>query len=607
MVHTVRDFLCDGKYNTRSGMVTLHALTLPAPKMSSARPLTLFLLALFAVSCGNPPPAESPSGLAFEITLTPEAVAAAAALGLETPLSGRAFVVVSRSDEREPREQVGVSGVPFWGRDVSDWKASQKLRIAAGDPTVRGFPIESLADLPAGDYVAQAFLNVYTTFKRSDGHTVSMHLNAGEGQNLWRAPGNIKGQVTPISVDPARRNVVSLKLDAVIPPIEPLAEGDVLQQGNPPDTDWVKFVKIRSEKLSAFWGHDIYIGANVLLPEGYDPEGSTRYPVLYMQGHFPGRSAPLGFAEGSEGRGRSAGFSEYWSSGQAPGMVAVSFRDANPYYDTSYSVNSANVGPYGDAITEELIPFLEEKFRIIPESWARVVAGGSTGGWEALAMQIFYPDYYGGAWGWCPDPVDFNYYQIVNVYDDDNAYYTGNDWHRVERPNARQFDGNIRSTVRQENHLELASGPNSRSGGQWAIWEAVFSPVGENGYPRPIWDPVTGQIDHATAESWRANYDLHHYLRTNWETVGPKLDGKLHIAVGDMDSYYLDNAVYLLDEFLGSAQPRIDYSVEYGRRKPHCWTGYSPTGSGEDLSTIEFVQQVAEHFRKNAPGGVVLP
>ena len=265
-------------------------------------------------------------------------------------------------------------------------------------------------------------------------------------------------------------------------------------------------------------------------------------------------------------------------------------------------VNSANVGPYGDALTEELIPYLEEHFRMIRAPWARLLAGGSTGGWEALAMQVFYPETFGGTWGWCPDPVDFNYYQIVNVYEDDNAYYTDNEWHRLERPNARRPDGNLTSTVRQENHMELATGPNSRSGGQWAIWEAVFGPVGADGYPRPIWDPVTGAIDHETAAYWRANYDLHQHLRTNWETVGPKLAGKLHVAVGDMDTYYLDNAVYLLQDFLDSVDnPRADASFEYGRRKTHCWIGASPTNPDEAITYVEFVRVVAAYLRENAP------
>lgn len=576
-------------------------------KLFSPSTTVAIVLAVFGAGCsGSPDTAADSDDITFSVTLTDEAFKAVEDLGLQTPITGRVFVIVSRDNEREPRQQIGVSGVPFWGRDVSDWSggATRVLSDAIGD--TRGFPLENLSDLPAGDYSVQAFLSVYTTFNRADGHTVSMHLNSGAGQSMWRAPGNVHSTVREIRLEPGTGQAIQLSLDTVIPPIEPLAEGDVLQQGSPPDSDRVKFVKIKSEKLSAFWGHPMYIGANVLLPEGYD-SSTQSYPVMYLQGHFPGRRAPFGFSEGDAGRGRSAGFSEYWTSGDAPEVIAISIRDANPYYDTSYSVNSANLGPYGDAITEELIPFLEAQFRIIPAPWARFVSGGSTGGWESLAMQIFYPDFFGGAWGSCPDPVDFNYYQIVNVYEDENAYYTDNEWHRIERPNARRFDGNIRSTVRQENHMELAAGPNSRSGGQWAIWEAVFGPVGDNGYPRPIWDHDSGQIDKETAAYWKSNYDLHEHLKSNWESIGPKLDGKLNIAVGDMDSYYLDNAVYLLEEFLNAATgPSISSYVQYGRRKPHCWSGYSPNNPGEDMTNIEFLQIVAKHFVNSAPAGANL-
>lgn len=545
----------------------------------------------------------SSSDFSFQIEITEDAIAAIDSLGLDTPVDGRLFVIISRDDGREPRLQTGVSGVPFWGKDVQSVQAGDVITLASDEAGVRGFPFESIAELPAGEYHIQALLSVYTEFERSDGHTVSMHLNSGAGQNQWRAPGNAISSVVQSTVDPTKSGDVRIRIDSVIQPMNPLPDGGSLQQGNPPDTDRVKFVKMRSELLSEFWGRDMYIGANVLLPEGYE-SSAERYPVMYMQGHFPGGRAPLGYSESEQGRGRSAGLSDYWRSDSSPKMIAVTFRDANPYYDTSYSVNSDNLGPYGDAITQELVPFLEESFRIIPDSWARIVAGGSTGGWEAIAMQVFQPKFWGGAWGWCPDPVDFNYYQIVNVYEDENAYFTDNEWHRVERPNARSFDGNIRSTVRQENHLELATGSNTRSGGQWAIWEAVFGPVGDNGYPAPIWDPESGDINRETAEFWRSNYDINHHLQTNWETLAGQLNGQLHIATGDMDSYYLDNAVYLLDEFLTSeAQPRIDAEIQYGRRKPHCWAGYSPSGSGEDMTTVEFVRIAADHMAANAPRG----
>ncbi len=566
------------------------------------------VLALAGVSMSAPPD----DALRVEIRLHPETARQIAALGLETPVTGRVFFILSRDTTSEPRLQVGVTGVPLWGMDVHDFGGGDAVVLdasgahASGERSgggVIGYPLASFDTIPPGEYFVQPFLSVYTRFERADGHVVDMHLNSGAGQQAFRAPGNAYGQPTRLRIDPQAGGSIELQLDHVIPPIEPLRGGEVLQQGNPRDRDQVKFVKLRSEVLSGFWGQDMYIGANVLLPLGYDRDADMAYPTLYLQGDFPGRAAPFGYGDEAP-RARSADFTEFWESEEAPRMFAVSLRDANPYYDTAYSVDSANVGPYGTAITEELMPHLEREFRMIPESWARVTAGGSTGGWEALAAQIFYPETFGGTWGWCPDPVDFNYYQIVGIYEDDNAYTTGNEWHRVERPNARRPDGNITSTVRMENNMESARGPNSRSGGQWAIWEAVFGPVGDNGYPAPIWDPESGAIDREVAEYWRENFDLHRYLRQNWSSVGPALRGKIHVATGEMDTYYLEEAVYLLQDYLDRVDnPPAEASFEYGRRKPHCWIGYSPSASGEDLTNSEFVQVVAGYLAERAPAG----
>ena len=553
------------------------------------------------------PPDDPPR---VRIRLASDAALAIGALGLEVPATGRVFLILSRDASTEPRLQVGVTGVPLWGMDVQNFGAENSVTLDTGGAAapgvastggVIGYPLAGFDAIPPGEYVVQPFLSVYTRFQRADGHAVEMHLNSGAGQQAFRAPGNAYGDPTRVRIDPAAGETIELVIDRVIPPIEPLRDGEVLQQGNPRDRERLQFVKMRSAVLSEFWGRDMYIGANVLLPKGYDPSSETRYPTLYLQGHFPGRAAPFGYGDGAP-RARASGFTEFWDSDAAPRMFAVTLRDANPYYDTSYSVDSANVGPYGTAITEELMPYLERQFRMIPETWARVTAGGSTGGWEALAAQIFYPEVFGGTWGWCPDPVDFNYYQIVGIYEDDNAYTTGNEWHRIERPNARRPDGNITSTVRMENTMELARGPNSRSGGQWAIWEAVFGPVGDNGYPAPIWDPVTGVIDREVAEYWRENFDLHRYLRDQWSNVGASLRGKLHVATGDMDTYYLEEAVFLLQDYLDRVEdPPADASFEYGWRKPHCWIGYSPTGSGDDLTNSEFVQIVASYLDGHAP------
>ncbi len=550
------------------------------------------------VACSAPGP--GPDSPSFTIQLTESAAQEIEALGLEVPVTGRAYVILTRDGETEPRRQVGVRGVPFWGREVRGMTGGDQVTLVPGGDGVIGHPLGDFSSVPPGEYTVQAFLNVFTTFERADGHVVEMHLNSGAGQSPWRAPGNAFSEPQQVSFDPTGGGTIQLAISQVIPPTHPVPEGGSLQQGNPPDRgDFVRFVKTRSESLSEFWGRDMYIGANVLLPSDYWTNPDRRYPVLYLTGHFPGDRAPNGYSDDpSQTRARNQGFTEFWNSAGSPKMILISVRDANPYYDTGHSVNSPNVGPYGAAFTEELIPHLEEEFRILAEPWARVLAGGSTGGWEALAIQILNPDYFGGTWGWCPDPVDFHAYQIVNVYEDENAYEDRDEWTTVERPNNRRPDGTLVSTIRQEMSYERAVGPNGRSGGQWAIWEAIFSPVGPDGYAAPIWDRVTGEIDPQVAEYWRENWDLTNHLVSNWGTVGSDLAGKLHVAVGDMDSYYLNNAVELMEEAIGELSgPAPAASFEYGRKKPHCWIGYSPWRPGEDLNSVEFVRVVAEYWQ----------
>jgi hypothetical protein len=551
----------------------------------------LLLLSTFGNASGLP---AKGAPFVFMVRLTEQAAQGIAELGLQVPVNGRLYVIVSQDDDSEPREQIDVTGAPFWGKNVFGFSTQKPILLKDRDPEVIGYPLAQLAELPAGEYSVQAFLTVYTTFHRADGFTVYMHQDAGDGQWQWESPGNAYSQVQRLYIDPNRGGRFTLDLTEVIQPDEPLQPGEVLQQGNPRDTDWVKYIKIQSQALSEFWGQPMYIGANILLPKGYNENPDQYYPVIYQQGHFPGGSAPLGFRVGNS-------FYNFWNSDSAPRFIAVTIRDANPYYDTSYSVDSANVGPYGQAIMNELIPYIEEHFRIIREPWARVVAGGSTGGWEALAMKVFHPDFFGGTWAWCPDAVDFHYHQLVNVYEDENAYYTFYDWIKVERPSARNPDGNLRFTIKQENYWELAMGTNDRSGGQWDIWEAVYSPLGPDGYPLPVWDPLSGAIDHSVAEYWKQHYDLNHYIQQNWATLAPLLDGQLTVTNGMMDTYYLNEATYLLWEFVKSANPPANIQFDFGFRKPHCWRGASPSNPDQNLSMAEFVQIAGDWVAAHRP------
>ena len=541
------------------------------------------------------------SGIVFRTYFTTEVAESIQQFGHEIPVTGRAFVIISRDDRREPRLQVHVTGPQLFGKNIYYVEPNQPIMFRENDKDITGHPNTHFSGIEPGYYYVQTFLTVYTTFERADGHGVELFLDTGAGgpQRMFASPGNVHSDVQKLYIDPSEDIIFEIELNNVIPPLQPPEAGDVLQQGNPPDTEWVQYVKMKSELLTEFWGRPMYIGANVLLPKGYDENTDTRYPVIYYMGHFPGARAPFGFRERFDGSERFEEFFEFWKSDDAPRLIAVSIRDANPYFGTSYSVNSQNVGPYGDAITKELIPFLEEEFRMSREPRARVLAGGSTGGWEALALQVWYPEFFGGTWSWCPDPVDFNHFQLVNIYEDDNAYYNRRNWIKTGRPSNRSVDGNINYTIKQELNWERALGTNSRSGRQWAIWEAVFSPVGPDGYPVPIWDPVTGEIDTIVAEYWRENYDIHHYIRENWHTIGEHLRGKIHIATGDMDNYYLELAVYLLEEFLNETDnPPAEAVIEYGRRQQHCWIGESPDRPGEELTYAEFVRIVAEYLRE---------
>jgi len=529
--------------------------------------------------------AQNKSGFKFEISFQENAVSEVKEFALQVPITGRVFVIISRNKKNEPRFQVsGAKGVPIWGKNVFSLKPGE---VAIIDEGVFGYPLRSIKDIPPGEYYVQGLVNIYTEFKRSDGHTLWIHKDQWEGQKWNRSPGNIYSDVRKIYIDPSKKKAIKISCNNVIPPIEV-----------PPDTEWVKRIKFQSKILTEFWGQPMYLGAKILLPKGYDIHTDVYYPVEWIQDHF-NHEAPHTFRSdlGSGNQHDRYGYESYklWTSDEhQPRMISVRVQHPCPYYDDSYGVNSDNIGPYGDALMKELIPYIEKKFRAIPEPWARVVEGGSTGGWTCLAQQIFYPDFYGGVFCLCPDPIDFRAYTAVNIYEDENAYYDEHEWVRTPRPGTRNILGEINSTLEQINHQELALGINSRSGNQWDIWQAVFSPVGEDGYPKPIFDKMTGKIDYSVAEYWRENYDLRYILERDWKKIGPKLVGKIHIYCGDMDSYYLNNAVYLMEEFLkGTNNPHYEGVVKYYDRKPHCW---GPWGA-------ELIKLVGEYFERNAPKG----
>ena len=531
------------------------------------------------------------------------------------PLDGRLLVLLSTDPAAEPRFQINDSPNTqlVFGIDVEDWKPGQAVVV---DGRAFGYPVRSIAQLRPGEYHVQALLHRYETFRLSDGRVLKLPMDRGEGQHWNRAPGNFYNKPAKLRIDPQAGGRVEILLDQEIPPLP-----------EPKDTKYIKHVRIKSELLSRFWGRPMYLGAHVLLPEGFEQHPEARYPLCVFHGHFPAdfggfRTEPPDpnlkpdYIERFKVHGynrmvqeEAYRFYKTWTGPGFPRMLIVEIQHANPFYDDSYAVNSANLGPYGDAIMRELVPYIEKRFRGIGQGWARFLYGGSTGGWEALAAQVFYPDDFNGCFAACPDPIDFRAYTVVNIYEDRNAYYLEGPHKRVPRPGKRDYLGHISATIEDLNHFELALGTHSRSGQQFDIWEAVYSPVGKDGYPKRIFDKLSGDIDRTVAEYWREHYDLSYILRRDWNKLGAKLQGKIHVYCGDMDTYYLNNAVYLLEDFLKStANPHYDGEVRYGDRAEHCWNG-DPTLPNH-ISRLRYntmyVPRILERIKQSAPPGADL-
>ena len=519
----------------------------------------------------------------------------------EGPITGRAYVVVGTEPEIAAIRQRSLGhqpvsnarGAPFFAVDVEGLEPGEPAVL---DASTLGYPVESLAELPAGDYYVQALLAVYTEFRRADGHVIRAHRDEWEGQHFNWAPGTLLSDAQRVRLDAARGFSVRLRL------VEELPEVAV-----PPDDEWVRRVKIESPLLSEFWGQPVFLGATVLLPDGYDAHPETFYPTVYQQGHFSLAPA-FGFAtepveESSaaraarQARGVENGFEffESWRSPGFPRMIGVTFQHPTPYFDDSYAVNSANNGPYQDALMTELIPHLEEQFRMIPKGWARLLTGGSTGGYEALALQAHRPTDFGGAWVFYPDPIDFRRLFLVNIYEDENAFHAPG-WSEgqlaPERTAFRSDEGQPLQSIRELSRLAAVLGSRGRSTDYLEAWEASFGPVGEDGYPRPLWNKRTGAIDHEVARYWRENgYDLRYYLEANWTEIGPDLVGKLHFLCGDMDNYYFNHPVNLMEEFLEATDnPAYGGSFRYGRpNKGHGWT---------PITNAELLREMAAHLTR---------
>jgi len=565
------------------------------------------LLGLILISCRIDIDNDDASNIAFQIKFDASLT--------DVAQDGRLLLLLATHDDDEPRFLVDNSADTqlIFGRNVEDWEAGMP---AVMDESALGFPLPDLSHVPAGVYYVQALLNRYQDFHLSNGKVVSLPPDRGEGQRWSRKPGNFYSDPVQIEIDAGGSQSFSIVMDQVIAEIEP-----------PQDSEFVRHIRMRSELLSEFWGEDIYLGAHVLLPYGFEEHPEAQYPVMIFHGHFPDdfggfrTEAPDPDLEpdysarfdvhGYNIIQQQEAYDLYrtWIGDDFPRFIVIEIQHPTPYYDDSYAVNSESQGPYGDALTYELIPYIEKQFRGIGEGWARFTYGGSTGGWEAMAVQVFYPDKYNGAFVACPDPIDFRAYLTVNIYDDSNGYWYDSQFQKLPRPGHRDSLGNIHASQYDYNRLEAVLGDRGRSGQQYDIWEATYSPMGADGYPRRLWDKETGEIDHEVAQYWKENYDLRYILERDWATLGPKLEGKLHIYAGDMDNYYLNNAVYLTEKFLESTtDPYYGGEVDYGDRAEHCWNGDQENGN--HISRLRYntmyLPKILKRIEAAAPAGADL-
>ncbi|KAI1159144.1 Alpha/Beta hydrolase protein [Nemania serpens] len=475
---------------------------------------------------------------------------------LKGHVDGR-VVLMFAPNGTDPLEDTDVTSTPnkMFGKNVFKFGAEDTVTLSGGSPDgtatgVTGFPLVSIDDVPAGTYRVQAFLNPYDKAKRNDGSEVYLKFPCGDGAPNVDGVGSLLTQALDLKVHGGPQTI-KLTFNSV-EPVPALTGKEIggCSQGNYAETAQLKFVKIRSKKLSQFWGRDMYVGANILLPAGYNAaDKHTRYPVLYNQNHWTGGRGPYGYST-------SAAFTAAWNKGVIPGtngtadrpapkLIIVAFRHEAPFYDDSYAVNTANLGPYGDALNEELIPYIDEKFNTIAKPYARIQDGGSTGGWESIANVIYRPDLFGACFSSYPDSLDFRSHQDIPLYTNKNAYKKtdGEDIISI-RTFTNDTQVNL-ATVAQENHWEHVFGTSSRSSLQWDVWNAVFGVQGLNGYPLEPWDKVTGEIYPGAVEFWK-EFDLSYYVATNWrgeKNLGEVLRNRIFLYVGTHDNYFLNEGV----------------------------------------------------------------
>jgi len=444
---------------------------------------------------------------------------------------GRLFVFLSLDSIREPRTNIWPdprTKTYIFAKNIKDFNKKKTLKLT-GDNGWIGTPEWTLDKVPVGEYYVQILW---------DQDSEESRINA---------PGNLYSEKQKITLK--QSITMALTLNRTI-------EGRKVQSHN-----LSRVVEIKSEVLSNWWNKPMNLMASILLPYGYD--STKAYPIRYNVAGYGGRYTRINNLITNEG------FMKWWDSDEAPQIISVFLDGEGPFGD-SYQMDSENSGPYGNALINELIPYIESKYRGTNSSTTRFVDGCSTGGWVSLGLQLYYPDFFNGVYSYSPDAIDFENYQLINIYKDKDAFVNEYGYARpVMRDNYGEPMLSLKEFIQYENVLGT-SNSYLNSGGQFSAHTALYSPKGKNGLPKPLFDPKTGVIDSEVAANWK-KYDFRIFAEKNWENLGPKLQGKVFIWMGDMDNFYLNPATRAFDNFIKKTKnPSSDAEIVFSPMEGHC-------------------------------------
>lgn len=501
--------------------------TLAAMKTSRAGTLlTLAVLGCASVSAcfAQAVSSSSPQHLFFRVTLGAQQT---------QPVSGRLLIFLKPGTKLADlsANEFHPSSIYVAAKDVSYWKPGQSVDI---DTDNIAYP-SGFSKAAAGDYIAQAVLDTqhkFSYYGRVAGDLQSAPIALA---NWMPGKGTEPTLTLSQTIQPTERPWLSPKLTA--------AEKQAIMTATHP-------LDVESAALTQFWGRPMHVRGWVVVPPGYNSHAKRRYPTVYWT---------HGFGGNLENIRRICGMVyQRMADGEMPSMIWVMLDESSPR-GTHEFADSVNNGPWGVALTTEVIPALERDYRMDAKPSGRFLNGHSSGGWATLWLQVTYPSIFGGTWPTSPDPSDFHDFTGINLYAPNANVYRKPDGSLY--PVARD-KGKVMATFQELTKLEDVLGPY---GGQIRSFDWVFSPRGQGGRPMPMFNHGTGAVDPAVVAYWQKNYDIAYRVKQQWPTIGPELRGKIHLYVGTVDTFYLDGAAHRLDTVFQSLHADEHFTFIPGR------------------------------------------